>query len=472
MLLAPALAAAQDGNLVEYGFGTFNGDELMMNLPRVKIFRDGRVLLIDDQSALQGHIDADRIQKLESDLAREPLLRTARYVEFSSREPIPHGGGLSYIRFRDGESEVIVITPGIALDRDWNAIVHRVDEERPATTSPFRPEHLRFWVFEWPQLQGVKEIVWPFPDSMRLKEATDDAPMSTSNPKMIAFIIEASINSKSARPPVLDSEGLYQFGVDSAPGWTDPPALQKKIAEIWRAAPKHRRGAGVQDGSLIEYGMGGFADGGYGAPMLYPPAVKIYADGRIVFGDKEGYWQGTIERKRLEHLRRDLARNDLLKQSQLLKVSNGGLISMHGGMAYIRYRDGDDEVVVAVLSHPHRGPYPRLLNRIREEIPGAYSRFRPKEITFRLYPGSTWVEPVDWPFTATIPLQGRSKSISTTDPAAIAFVIDHGFGGFSWMQTNVRENGTNYEIILESVRGWYEQQFLGMTLDDLRLSSN
>jgi hypothetical protein len=471
MLLAPALAAAQDGNLVEYGLGTFSGEELMMNLPRMKIFRDGRVLLIDEQSALQGHIDADRIEKLESDLAREPLLRATRYVEFSNREPIPHGGGLSYIRFRDGENEVIAITPGIALDRDWKAIIRRIEEVRPATTLPFRPEHVRFFVFEWPQLPGVKELEWPFADSMQLKETTGNDPVSISDPAMIAFVIDASINSKFPRPPVLASAGLFQFGVLAAPGWTDPPAFEKKIAEIWRAVPKHGRGSGVQDGNLIEYGMGGFGDGGHGPPMLFPPAVKIYADGRIVYGDNEGYWQGTIEQKRLERLRRDLARNDLLKQSQLLKVSNGGLISMHGGMAYIRYRDGDDEVVVAVLSHPHRGPYPRLLSRIREEIPGTYSRFRPKGITFRLYPGNTWVEPVDWPFTATIPLQGRSESISTTDPAAIAFVIDHGFGGFSWMQTNVRENGTNYEIILESVRDWYEQRFLGMTLDDLHLSA-
>jgi hypothetical protein len=296
--------------------------------------------------------------------------------------------------------------------------------------------------------------------------------MSTSDPAMIAFIVDASINSKFPQPPVLDNEGLYQFGVESAPGWTDPPALQKKITEIWRAAPKHERGSGVQDGNLIEYGMGGFADGGHGPPMLYPPEVKIYADGRIVFADKEGYWQGTLEPKRLERLRNDLARNELLKESQLLKVRNGGLISMHGGMAYIRYRNGDDEVLVAVLSHPHRGPYPTLLNRIRQEIPDAYSRFRPNEIAFRVYPGSTWVEPVDWPFAATIPLQGRSQSIIVTDRAAIAFVIDHGFGGFSWLQTNVRENGKTWEIILESARGWYEPQFLGVTLDDLRLSSN
>ena len=42
MLLVPAIAAAQDGNLVEYGTGVFSGDTLLMNLPRMKVFRDGR----------------------------------------------------------------------------------------------------------------------------------------------------------------------------------------------------------------------------------------------------------------------------------------------------------------------------------------------------------------------------------------------------------------------------------------------
>jgi len=31
-----------------------------------------------------------------------------------------------------------------------------------------------------------------------------------------------------------------------------------------------RARAGTQDENLIEYGMGGFADGGHGPPMLYP----------------------------------------------------------------------------------------------------------------------------------------------------------------------------------------------------------
>jgi hypothetical protein len=114
--------------------------------------------------------------------------------------------------------------------------------------------------------------------------------------------------------------------------------------------------AQVRDGNLIEYGMGGFADGGIGSPMLFP----------------------------------------------------------------------------------QRGPYPRLLHRIREEIPSTYSSFRAHQLTFRLYPGSTWREPVAWPFSAATPLACSSGSITLTDPAAVAFVLDHSLGGFSWLQTNVR----------------------------------
>jgi hypothetical protein len=315
-----------------------------------------------------------------------------------------------------------------------------------------------------------KTDAWPFASTLPLA-GHDSESINTSDPSVIAFVVDHAYSSKFTGVPVIDAGVPYGFIINSVPGWMELTPLQLLLEGMWREG-KHSRGANALDGNLIEYGMGGFADGGWGPPMLYPPEVKIYADGRIVFGRKDGYWQGTIEPRRFERLKRDFANNTLLKESQLLPVRNGGLISMHGGMAYIRYRDGDDQVVVAVLSHPRRGAYPRLLNRIREEIPRTYMRFRPEAITFRLYPGSSWREPARWPFSATTPLQGRSGSIALTDPAEIAFVIDRAFGGFSWIQTNVRENGIDYEIILESAPGWYEPDSLGATLEELRLSSN
>ena len=462
------MAQVRDGNLVEFGVGVFNDQDgsLVMQSPEMKIFRDGRVLVVDSSGAWQARIDGHRLENLERDLLRSPLLQASRYIEFARRKPMPHGGGLSYIRFRDGSDEVLVATPGIPLDREWKAIIDRIKAERPPTLMSFRPQQLRFYVFSWPDF-GEK-IEWPFTATMPL--AGRDDSVSTNDPAVIAFIIDHTYNSKIPRAPIEDNGKLYQFSVESAPGWMDPPTTQAQLEALWRNSANRGRGSGAQDGNLIEYGMGGFADGGHGL-MLYPPEVKVYADGRIVFADKDGYWRGTLEPKRLERLRNDLAKNALLAKTQILPVRNGGVISMHGGMAYIRYRDGDDEKIVAVLSHPRRGPYPRLLDRIRQEIPSTYSRFRPKEITFRLYPGSTWVAPVTWPF-ASIPLHDHSGSITIADPAAIAFVIDHSFGGFSWLQTNVSENGCNYEIILESSPGWYEPEILASTLEDLRLTSN
>jgi hypothetical protein len=231
--------------------------------------------------------------------------------------------------------------------------------------------------------------------------------------------------------------------------------------------------AAADDGNLIEYGRGGFGDGGWGPPMLTPPDVKIYSDGRIVFGDAKGIWEGRVDPRRLARLKRDLGRNPLLKRTQLLHVKNGGLISMHGGMAYIRYGDGDSEIFVAVESHPRSGPYVALLRRIRDEIPDAYASFRPSSISFRVYEHSTWREPVAWPFPET-PLAGRKSSdiVTVTDPKAIALLVDNSFGGFSWLQCNVSENGQNYSLMIDRVPGWFEQSEVALKLYELHLAGS
>ena len=132
MLLA-SVAAAQvpDGNLVEYGSGVFLDSEgdLVMSPPKMKIFRDGRVLIFDEKGPWQSHIGADRVANLERDLAHAPLLQSAQWIEFARRKPMPHAGGISYIRFGD---DVVVATPGIPLNAEWNAILDRVNAERPS----------------------------------------------------------------------------------------------------------------------------------------------------------------------------------------------------------------------------------------------------------------------------------------------------------------------------------------------------
>ena len=40
------------------------------------------------------------------------------------------------------------------------------------------------------------------------------------------------------------------------------------------------------------------------------------------------------------------------------------------------------------------------------------------------------------------------------------------------MQTNVQEDGVDYELILQSVPGWFEPQELGTTLEMLHMSAD
>jgi hypothetical protein len=231
------------------------------------------------------------------------------------------------------------------------------------------------------------------------------------------------------------------------------------------------RARAVTDGNLIEYSFGGFAEGDVMLmPMLLPPVVKIYADGRVVFRDDPGFLQGQLPPERLERLKRRLSGNALLKATRLVPVKKGGAAGFHGGMAYIRYRDGADEVVIGALCLPHSGPWARLVREIRSFIPTAYWRFVPAAASVSVHTGGTWGEPTPWPFSAKLPLSKLAQAetaIPVDDRSVIAFLFGHFDSGFSWLDMRALEGGKGYSIKLDSVPGWYEPSDLSSLLGSL-----
>jgi len=222
----------------------------------------------------------------------------------------------------------------------------------------------------------------------------------------------------------------------------------------------------AQEANLIEYSYGAFAEGfEFGGPMLLPPKVKIYQSGRVVFWNSRGIWTGQIEERRLEKLRRTLARSELLRESRILPVKRGRSLGMHGGMAYLRYLEGGEQVLVAVMSLPRRGPWQRLVGLLSSYIPSSYRSFLPNSALVRIRSGGSWQDPVPWPFEEELSLAravGSEEMLS--DPRMISFVLAHLSPGFSWLEVIVSEKGREFSLSLQAVPGWYDPDDTEMTL--------
>jgi hypothetical protein len=223
----------------------------------------------------------------------------------------------------------------------------------------------------------------------------------------------------------------------------------------------------AQDGNLIEYSYGGFA-GGFQSmgPMLLPPMLKIYQSGDMILLQDNSAWIGHIDIKLLNKLKKSLARNPILKTTKLFPNLKGGSPGYHGGMAYIRYLDGQAEIIIASLRLPSGGSWARLIEELYLYVPSTYTLFVPAQLTVLTYPGGSWQKPIEWPFSNTLPLSGRKEAeeLLITDPKVIQFILSHLNGGFSWIQVVVSEGSIITTLHVKAVPAWYEPMHIEMML--------
>lgn len=162
---------------------------------------------------------------------------------------------------------------------------------------------------------------------------------------------------------------------------------------------------GPKDRNLIEYSYGSYGDGSseIGMPMLWPPLVKIYQDGRIIFYSKNDnkFYAGNIDSQRLERLKKKFANEEFLQKSRFIEMK-GGLINIHGGLSYIRYLDGDNEVLISTEVSPRGGTWMRIINSVRNCLPDKRVVFYPEKIEVETWEDTSKLpsltEPTAWPF--------------------------------------------------------------------------
>ncbi len=233
--------------------------------------------------------------------------------------------------------------------------------------------------------------------------------------------------------------------------------------------------AGLRDNNLIEFSRGSYGETFGKIPrgaFLWPPFVKIYQDGKVIHyeGDDDGrFFISHLAGEQLDSLKKRLAGEKYLWKSRFIEME-GDDINIHGGVSYIRYLDGDKEILLATEVKPRGGPWVELTDAIWKYVPDDHDRvFYPALIGVHTSEDTSEVtdqNPPDWPFAQQIMLSSKLKQIS--DPQVIEYLFDRLNGVFSFYVWNFRQDGKRYAIFWANSPGWFEQDYLNKALTKVR----
>ena len=230
--------------------------------------------------------------------------------------------------------------------------------------------------------------------------------------------------------------------------------------------------AGLKDNNLIEFSFGSYPNRSNKA-MLWPPLVKIYQDGKVIHhgGNDNRFFVSQLDPQQLDSLKKRLANEKYLSKSRFIEME-GDLINYHGGVSYIRYLDGDNEILLVTDVKPTGGPWVQLTKDIWRSVPDDHKQvYYPATIGVQ-----TWVDdceycnpnPPTWPFSQQVRLQPKLKTIS--NPEIIHYLFERLEGVFSFFVWEFKENKKRYAISLENAPGWFEQDHINAALAKLRKS--
>lgn len=236
-LVASARGQNVDGNLVEYGSGDLGSQLLTLGAPPVKIWRNGQIVFIRDGVWI-GKVPAQRLARLEKDLTRFALLGAGtRYVEVKPVRGISPHGGMSYLRFGDGASEVIVATHGVPYRGQWQRIIDRIRKEIPVSATQWIPEQVTFYSREWDSPPGKpwRVTAWPFSDRVPLVTGADRYTgrlVTTRDRQVIAFLMTHTFQEEAWRFLIEAGGKHYQVYIHDVPGWLEPVGMTSNLVSV------------------------------------------------------------------------------------------------------------------------------------------------------------------------------------------------------------------------------------------------
>ena len=233
--------------------------------------------------------------------------------------------------------------------------------------------------------------------------------------------------------------------------------------------------AGLSDNNLIEFSIGSYAETFGKLPLyaiLWPPVVKVYQDGKVIrhMGGQEGpYYVSQMSPERLDSLKKRLAGEEYLSRTRYIDM-DGDIINIHGGVSYIRYLDGDKEVLLATDVKPRGGPWVQLTDEILKYVRADLGTvYYPNVIgVYTSEDTSPYGDqnPPAWPFGEKIMLSPKLKTIS--DPKVIEYLFDDLQASFSMYAWEFKQGRKRYSLILANSPGWFAPDYLNKALTEMR----
>ena len=228
--------------------------------------------------------------------------------------------------------------------------------------------------------------------------------------------------------------------------------------------------AGLRDNNLIEFSRGSYAWRTRTA-MLWPPLVKIYQDGKVIHfeSNEKGFYVSRLDPQALDSLKKRLSSERYFHKSRFIEM-DGEDINVHGGVSYIRYLDGNKEILLATEVIPRKGPWVELTELVWSYVPEDHTQlYYPDAIGLQ-----TWQDESDysdrdpplWPFNKQLQLRLEPKMIS--DPEIIRYLFDRLKGIFSFYVWTFKDDGKRYSLALVDVPGWFEQKYINKALAKVR----
>jgi hypothetical protein len=223
----------------------------------------------------------------------------------------------------------------------------------------------------------------------------------------------------------------------------------------------------TDDRDLFEFGTVSYL-GGTRFPHTDPPRLRVYESGKFVVEEDNRYVEGLLTPAELGRLKTQLSRNPLLSKSQVVSVSRGEPIMLHGGFALIRYLDDESQVIVVAEMVPTRGPMADLIQRVRSFRPRRLQPFTRDVVTVSataapstLGAPATCSDPpppnLIWPFENRVPLLSLLDKPTSVGSEISRSLFDQiyrrkaGLSSFDYCQ-----GGKLYWLFILGVPGWHD----------------